>query len=216
MHNLLKLICCIVLISVGCTRSAPSASVWQSPDGLIAVHLHGGWEHGPLDSAKQYSAKTAKAIIPGSQYRLLLGGLLQKRYINFSVVTLPNPSGLSVEQALEGTSRKLMEQGSEVVRKSYDGRFKGYMQYRYLHSGDDVSAVIVYVGIPTSLYIFEIVGPRKDEERLRGEALQIFSSIVLQQKEATTLSPEAEIPTSLREQPASTRATDLPWPFPLD
>ena len=93
------------------------------------------------------------------------------------VAQFPNASGSSVNQFIDFLVTRLQGQGLEVQRRYYDNIQKGFVQYRFMHSGDPVSQVAIIVGAATGIFYIEVTAPREDEERLQGEALQILNSV---------------------------------------
>lgn len=168
------LLCAIICLG---SSSIEATKYWRSPDGAIALLLHDKWKQDDIAKSKQYDSKLTSQVIPGSYHTLHIGGILSPRYISFSVYLLSNIEGNKVEQIINLVSQKLRGRNLDVVDVHFDKQAKGYIHYRFTHTGDPVSQVLICVGVSTGLYTIEVNAPRRDEEKLKEEAQRIFSNI---------------------------------------
>ena len=150
---------------------------WRSSDGAVLLSLHDKWNQTRIAGAKEFDPYLTSKVIPGSDHALHVGGILQKRYISFSVYSSSSIEGNKVEQVINLVSQQLREQNCDVIDVHFDKQGKGYIFYRFTHTGDPVSQVLILVGVSTGQYAIEINAPRRDEEKLKEEALKIFSNL---------------------------------------
>ena len=157
-----------------------AGTTWKSPDGAISIYLHDEWQKRLPGSTKIHNTKGSDMIVSGSQHRLFLGGFLARRYLSLQVAKYPADANHKIDELTGLVVARLRAQGLAVVQQFSDGRIKSWVLYRFLHSGDPVSQTMILVRAPETVYLLEMTAPRKDEERLRGESLQVFNSIKLQ------------------------------------
>jgi hypothetical protein len=157
--------------------SIEDTSYWRSPDGAIELLLHNKWKQDDMTKSKQYDSKTTSLVIPGSFHTLHAGGIFPPRNISLSVYFLAGNEGNKVEQMINLTSQQLQGKNYDVVDIHFDKQAKGYIHYRFIHTGDSVSSVTICVGVSTGIYVIEFIAPRRDEEKLKEEAERIFNNI---------------------------------------
>ena len=150
---------------------------WRSPDGAIAVSFPDGWVKGTLPGVKEYDSASSAKYLRGSFHHLYVGGLIARRYITFQVAQMGDLAGAAVPKMVDALGDAMRKRGFEIVRTYSADPVKGYIRYRFLHTGDPVSQYVLLVGAETGIFYIEITAPRQDEARLEGEALQLLSSV---------------------------------------
>lgn len=148
---------------------------WISPDGKLKIFLHNKWVQGDLKKTKIYDVNATQAI-PGAFFQLFVGGLPQ-RYITLSVYPALKGGEISSRQLVDITIQQLRQQGFDVLEVQNEKQGKSYVHYRFTHSGDPVSQVLIAVQVSIGIYMIEINSPRKDEKMLLIEAQNIFKNI---------------------------------------
>lgn len=169
----------MIVQTLGATWYSAAAIPWRSPDGSLAISLHDGWERGAPEDNKVYDPRAQSQILPGSAHRLYTGGWLSRRFITLQVVQMSGFRGDAVPQLMQALVQRLQGQGLEVVRTYYDNIQKGFVHYRFTHTGDPVSTYAVLVGTAGGIFYIELNAPREDEDILVGEALQVLNSAVV-------------------------------------
>jgi len=156
---------------------AEAKTFWRSPDGAIVLLLQENWKRTDPAKAMQYDSNYASQAIPGSFHSLRSGGIIRPRYITFSVYLFSGIEGNRIEDFIYLVGQKLLERNYEIVTVHFDKQAKGYIHYRFIHTGHSVSQVYILVGVSNGIYGIEVTAPRQDEERLKEEAMEIFNNI---------------------------------------
>lgn len=163
-------------IHIGCP-SIEDIAYWRSPDGAIEILLHDKWKQSDITKSISYDSKLTSQVISGSFHTLHAGGIFPSRYVSLSVYFFSDYEGNEVEQMINLIGQQLREQNHDVVEVHFDKQAKGYMHYRFIHTGDPVSQIAICVGVSTGIYIIEINAPKQDEKKLKEEAQRIFNNI---------------------------------------
>ena len=159
------------------SSSIEAKMYWWSPDGAIEILLHDKWKQTEIAKSKQYDSNLTSQVIPGSFHTLHVGGILPPRYISLSVYLFSNAESNKVEELINLVSQQLRGKNLDVVDVHFDKQVKGYIHYRFTHTGYPVSQVLIFVGVSTGIYAIEVNAPRQDEEKLKYEAQRIFNNI---------------------------------------
>lgn len=166
-----------LFLSLSCWSIEKVPIVWQSPDKSISVALHNGWEKNDVKNVKMYNQSSIGLIIPDSFFRLYTGGLFPRRYINLQIMFFDKVEGVTAEALLKYMAQKAREKGLIIVREYYQNSWRGFIQYRFVHTGREVSQVVAIISTETGFFHIETTALREDENILRDESLQVFSSV---------------------------------------
>jgi len=167
----------ILFLSLSCWPIEKGPFVWQGPDKTIAVALHDGWKKNNKDDIKMYNPGAIRLYIPDSFYRLYTGGFFPRRYINLQIMFVDKIANLTAEAYLKYLANKIREQGLIIVREYYQDSWKGFIQYRFVHTGKEVAQVVAIISTETGFYHIETTALRADENILKDESLQVFNSV---------------------------------------
>ncbi len=160
-----------------CTTRADPPIPWRTPDGAVTLILPEGWTSAPASGLQWYPGPSQKNVIPGSLHSLYVGGLLERRHISFVAYDFTGMEKLPLKNALDTVAAGLRQQGHQVLSVESGGDVRGFIYYRFMHTGAPASQFVICVRLPKAFYVLEMTALLQYEAELARQARQVYGSI---------------------------------------
>jgi len=151
--------------------------IWKSPEGSLEILLGPKWKLDDRTKWKQYSSDPNIPYLPGASYSFYAGGNFPPRNVTLSIIFFKSIGKSMIDSIIKTVSSSIKQQGNEVLNSEYDGKWQGLIFYRFNHSGDPVSQMMIFIETAAGLFILEVNSARKDESILSQECAKIRKSI---------------------------------------
>ena len=179
--------------------------LWETPDKALRLTLPSGWVTSDGSGMRSYPGQEQqKDVISGSMHTYYAGGTITRRQLSFIVYNMSGLEKSSLSRVIKMVADRLRAQGNPVLRAEARTESLGLIHYRFTHTGDQVSQVMICARCQRAFYVIEMTAPAQDEDLLLAQADKIVDS-------ATVGSSNSPPPQSEAAPSAHTSAAAPPW-----